>query len=393
MSAWRVLPPVVTPGTVTDLLRAATALSQRTDDVSAALRTALCETYGRPVVALTDSATSALAYVLQRVAERDAIVAIPGFGCIDVAAAVQGARLRAIPYDIDPGTLAPNHASLRATLEAGAQIVIASHLFGFAIPLDDVQSLCHAFGAILIEDAAQSFGASWHGTPAGAMSGLSVLSFGRGKGIGGGGGGAVLGELPVSAQGRDVALATGAGWSGDLASLVRYGIVQLINRPSVYAVPAAVPALRLGEMVYHQAHAPRAIGRSAAALARSGLSRMREGAAERAQRGNRLVHAARAGVRCTPIEPKAESGATWLRAPMLLRDGSAPPASLGVYRAYPRAVSEQTEIADILMRPVPPLPGAQLLAAQLVTLPTHARLAERDVRALEQWLNSERVVA
>jgi len=78
---------------------------------------------------------------------------------------------------------------------------------------------------------------------------------------------------------------------------------------------------------------------------------------------------------------------------MLLRDRSEPPASLGVYRAYPRAVSDQTEIADILCRPLPPLPGATLLASQLVTLPTHARLAERDLRALEQWLTSDSIVA
>jgi hypothetical protein len=31
-------------------------------------------------------------------------------------------------------------------------------------------------------------------------------------------------------------------------------------------------------------------------------------------------------------------------------------------------------------------PGARLLAERLVTAPTHGRLAERDLTALEQWL-------
>lgn len=393
MSAWRVLPPVVTPGSARDIGAAALALMRAPERPSEMLCAALRETYGRPVVALTDSATSALVFVLLRVAVPNSVVAIPGFGCIDVAAAVQGARMRAIPYDVDPATLAPDLASLRAALERGARVVVASHLFGFAIGLDDARALCTSFDAVLIEDAAQAFGALWNGTPAGALADISVLSFGRGKGIGGGGGGAVLGVLPHGDAASAAWTAPREGAVHELTTLLRCALVHLINRPSMYALPSSIPSLRLGEMVYHAAHEPTGIGRVSAALARSGLSRMRDDLALRERRARRLVTAARAGRRCTPIEPQSHVQATWLRAPMLLRDGSAPSASLGVYRAYPRAVSDQSEIADILCRPLPPLPGATLLASQLVTLPTHARLAERDLRALERWLTSDSVVA
>lgn len=55
--------------------------------------------------------------------------------------------------------------------------IIAVDLFGGVLPLDDIEELANRHALVLIEDAAQSFGALYHGRRAGSMGNASCLSF------------------------------------------------------------------------------------------------------------------------------------------------------------------------------------------------------------------------
>src|SRR5206468_4824483 len=87
---------------------------------------------------------------------------------------------------------------------------------------------------------------------------VGVLSFGRGKGLTGGSGGALLAHDAAGA--RIVERAGGllaephAGWR----DLVALAAQLFLARASVYAVPAALPFLRLGQTVYRKPRALRA---------------------------------------------------------------------------------------------------------------------------------------
>src|SRR5213079_3785802 len=67
------------------------------------------------------------------------------------------------------------------------------HLFGQAAPVEDLAALARDLGVALVEDHAQSHGATRHGRAAGSLGIAAATSFYPGKNLGAyGDGGAVL---------------------------------------------------------------------------------------------------------------------------------------------------------------------------------------------------------
>jgi perosamine synthetase len=66
------------------------------------------------------------------------------------------------------------------------------HLFGHPARMDELRRIAEQHGLVIIEDAAQAIGATWHGEYAGAMGAAGVLSLNRHKIIQCGEGGVVL---------------------------------------------------------------------------------------------------------------------------------------------------------------------------------------------------------
>lgn len=81
-----------------------------------------------------------------------------------------------LTYNLSPTATAaalrqanPAHGSLRALLPV--------HLYGQCADWDAFSQLKEEFGLLLIEDAAQAFGAQWRGKPAGSLGDLAAFSF------------------------------------------------------------------------------------------------------------------------------------------------------------------------------------------------------------------------
>lgn len=72
--------------------------------------------------------------------------------------------------------------------------VVAANLYGTPAKLDEVAEICAAYGAVLIEDAAESLGASLKGRMTGTFGRYSVLSFNGNKIITTSGGGMLLSD-------------------------------------------------------------------------------------------------------------------------------------------------------------------------------------------------------
>jgi dTDP-4-amino-4,6-dideoxygalactose transaminase len=100
--------------------------------------------------------------------------------------------------DSDRATWNMDPALLRAALDDAARsnrlprAVIAVDLYGQAAELDPIVTACRSHGVVLIEDAAEALGATYHGRPAGSFGDLSVLSFNGNKIITTSGGGMLL---------------------------------------------------------------------------------------------------------------------------------------------------------------------------------------------------------
>lgn len=72
------------------------------------------------------------------------------------------------------------------------KIVIMAHIYGFPGQIRRVKEICERHGALLIEDACESFGAAIGGKQTGSFGDYGVLSFGSGHLITGTGGGVLL---------------------------------------------------------------------------------------------------------------------------------------------------------------------------------------------------------
>ncbi|HJU68969.1 MAG TPA: DegT/DnrJ/EryC1/StrS family aminotransferase [Gemmatimonadaceae bacterium] len=100
-------------------------------------------------------------------------------------------------WNVDPGLLHEylHEAARRGTLP---KAFIAVHLYGQHADLDPILEICRTFGVMLVEDAAESLGATYRGRQTATVADYSILSFNGNKIITTTGGGAVV------ARDRDV---------------------------------------------------------------------------------------------------------------------------------------------------------------------------------------------
>jgi dTDP-4-amino-4,6-dideoxygalactose transaminase len=291
-------------------------------------------------------------------------------------------------YDVDPVTLSADLASVERVLAAGTHTIVVSHLYGYPADVPGVAALAAAHGTAMIEDAAQGAWGSLFGTRLGAFGPLAVLSFGRGKGMTGGGGGALLAIGEPVPDALVTAITNLAAPASSLRTLVATTAQWALGRPALYALPSAVPALHLGETIYHPAHEPRAITSASASLVRAALARAHEDLATRRRHAEVLAHAARQARGVSAILPIAGAEPGYLRFPMRLastRAGSRERPALGIVRGYPDTLADLAELHSSLIGDEK-LPGARELQRSLLTLPTHSLVSENDLRELSSWM-------
>jgi dTDP-4-amino-4,6-dideoxygalactose transaminase len=216
------------------------------------------------------------------------------------------------------------------------------------------------------------------------MGPLSVLSFGRGKGLTGSGGGALL---AVGAHGRELldAVRAPAPARGDARTLASAVAQWALGRPGLYALPASIPALHLGETIYHPAHEPRAITAVSASLVRDALTRAHADLLARARNAQELSLAAAAAKGVRSISPLPGASPGYLRLPIRVDASRADAPALGVVRGYPETLTALAELQPSLAGDEK-LSGSAELARTIVTLPTHAMLTSRDRKKIVEWM-------
>jgi len=347
----------------------------------------------------TDSGTSALSAALIGVllSRPRATVAAPAFACYDVATALNAAGANVVLYDIDPRTLAPDLDSLRGAMRGDVAAVVLVTLYGHPVDAVPVLELAKERGAIVIEDAAQSAGAVYLGRPVGTQGSLGVLSYGRGKGLTGGGGGALLandaaGER-VLAHARTLFGRSRRGWKELLGATAQW----ILARPGLYALPDALPFMKLGETIYRVPRPPHAMPRACAAVTVASWGLADRELKRRRENAMRLLTAVGTRAHLVPMQVPLSGRPGHLRLPLLAspdvrgRAVSRVARRLGIMPGYPLSLADLGPLAARVLNGGAHFPGARLLAAQLVTLPTHGRLRDDDLLRLEEWIRESGV--
>ena len=68
-------------------------------------------------------------------------VALPAFGCFDVASAAIGADVPVSLYDIDPDTLSPDPDSLSRAFSQGARVAVIAPLYGVPVDWESLEAM------------------------------------------------------------------------------------------------------------------------------------------------------------------------------------------------------------------------------------------------------------
>jgi dTDP-4-amino-4,6-dideoxygalactose transaminase len=388
---WRQLPPVHSPvcsRALVDGLKAAIGSSASSHDI---VTSALSHRYGCADSLLTDSGTSALILALRKIVPSGGTVAYPAYACIDLTSAAVGAGVRVRLYDVDPTTLSPDLDSLRAAIARGVDAIVVAHLYGYPADMIGVMQLAQEKGIPVIEDAAQGAGGTLGRALLGSIGDVAVLSFGRGKGTTGGSGGAVVVKTPALAEWTSsTRRALGAGSRGG-AQVLKLAAQRVFSHPSLYRIPASIPALKLGEMVYRPPQSPRSMSFASAAVLRSTLGLDEQEISGRRARARDLLTRLQDAPGVIPVRaiPDGESG--FLRLALLdAVGGKERRPDLGALGGYPMTLDQHAQLRPLLHSGERAGKGAESLRDRLFTVPTHSRVSQVDIDRLLAWLDGDR---
>ena len=111
-------------------------------------------------------------------------VIVPAFTFIATGGAVSALGARPVFADIEPATFNLDPEQLDVLITPRTRAIVAVHLFGLAADMDPILAVAEKHGLPVIEDNAQSFGATYKGRKTGSLGRLGCLSFYPSKNLG-----------------------------------------------------------------------------------------------------------------------------------------------------------------------------------------------------------------
>lgn len=153
----------------------------------------LAKYIGRDYAITFNSGTSALHTILTAygIGSDDEVI-VPSFTFIATANAPLFVDARPVFADIEPDTLGLDPADVESKITSKTKAIIPIHYGGCPCLIKELRDVAGRHGLLLIEDAAEAFGAHINGRKVGNFGDSAVLSFCQNKIITTGEGGAVL---------------------------------------------------------------------------------------------------------------------------------------------------------------------------------------------------------
>jgi dTDP-4-amino-4,6-dideoxygalactose transaminase len=148
------------------------------------------------------SGTDALVLALRalNVGAGDEVI-VPAYTFFATAGTVLAVGATPVFVDIDPVTYEMDVTQLEARLTPRTKAIIPVHLYGHPADMGPIMDLARARGLKVIEDNAQSFGATYRGQKTGSIGDIGCLSFFPTKNLGAyGDGGMVVTRDPALAE-------------------------------------------------------------------------------------------------------------------------------------------------------------------------------------------------
>ena len=152
---------------------------------------------GAPRVLLTHSCTAALEIAALLTLRPGDEVILPSFTFASAAGAFARCGAQLVFVDIDADTLNIDPRAVEAAITPQTRAIVAMHYAGAGCDVASLGKVAHASNAMLIEDAAHGFGASYRNRPLGSFGALAAFSFHESKNVTSGEGGALVVNDPT----------------------------------------------------------------------------------------------------------------------------------------------------------------------------------------------------
>lgn len=404
MHIGRSIPPASSPLTLRDLINGCGGLLRGEREVER-FRREILDVFAVRHCFLVSSGKAALTIILQALHDRRRMrreVLIPAFGCYAVPSAVCRAGLTPRLCDVDPQTLDYDERDLRRCLAAdhpsagirgaaddarpGLLAAVSVHLFGKPADTVRLREMIRDPDTAVIEDAAQAMGAKSGGRWLGLRGDVGFFSLGRGKVWTTGEGGIIVTDREDIAERirrRTVELPE-YRFVPLLLLAVRTAALAWLQRPEFFWIPRLMPFLRVGDTIFDPSFPMRRFSAFQAGLARRWHERL-----------NGFRHQRRLSIERWDDLPlpagisryrgrAAGEPVDFIRYPLRVR----PPglwskilergfsAGLGIMLTYPDSIDGIPELKGAFAGQE--FPAARRLAHEILTLPVHPLLTEKD---------------
>ena len=172
--------------------------------------TARCHTWLRdhlsvPAAYLTTSGTAALemAAILSGIGPGDEVI-LPSYTFCSTADAfvARGARLCFV--DIRPDTMNIDETKIEEAITERTRVIAVVHYAGVSCAMEEIMDIAKRHGLVVVEDAAQAIGSTYHGTPLGTIGRFGCFSFHETKNLSMGEGGAISLLHPADREAAEI---------------------------------------------------------------------------------------------------------------------------------------------------------------------------------------------
>ena len=346
---------------------------------------------------LTCSGKAALYLVLKtarRIYPNRNEVIIPDYTCWSVPSAVVRAGLKVRPVDIEIETLGLSPQKLETSINGKTLAVVVTHLFAMPSRIDEIEKICKRANVLLIDDAAQGFGASVDQKPLGSFGDAGILSFGRGKNITTISGGAALirhrelSEIAAASYSNEFPFAE----ANSISDMIQLSAYKILSNRYAFWLPEILPFLRIGQTTYEPEFDVNPMPECRASRGVMMLNNLNEISKDRIRKAA-LYESQFLGADGIIIpSPPMHSIIPYLSYPILLKDANIrryilkKGHKLGISGMYPDTVSSIRELRPHLAENSSSRGVSSRVAQTLLTLPTHYGIDNDDLRRIADFV-------
>lgn len=336
--------------------------------------------------------------------QRD-VVAIPAYTCFSVPASVVRAGLKIYPLEMVPETLHIDDRQLDNLPSHRLLCIINTNLLGIPNNVAEISRVARLHGAFVLDDAAQSLGATRSGQPSGTAADIGIFSLGRGKPLPLGEGGLMVtnSDKIAAALGAAIHSLPHSSPTEELTLLAKAIATSIFLSPHLYWIPNSMKFLKLGVTEFDPAFPITRLSRVSRLLLARFLPLLTSLNQARVIKALQFAGVFEGNSDFSSPTIAADARPIFLRFPVLANQPSSRDRALrellrsgiGATPFYPTAICDIPGIAEHMAVSHFHRPRAEELSLRLLTIPTHQFTRAEDFHRIAVILShgAERVRA